>query len=492
MTGKSALRLLFLFLLLPALWGGVDDPIPLTAEEEAWLAEGHRVRVRVSDWPPFQFCDGTFEGISVDYIKKIFDRHGIEYTFVSGYDVPWVMALESIAEHEVIDLILTAKITESRKSDMLFTEEYLFLPWVIYTRVDYPFIRGVEDLRGKTISVPEGFVIADLIRENYPEITLKVIEGPSVSEKCLREVAEGLVDAHIGNLTVGSYIIMNQGFTNVKVAAPTPFGSHDQAMAVRNDWPELVGIINKTLDSFSPEEVGAIQNRWLSVRYEHGVSAGDILKWVLLVSLFFLTILILSLLWNRKLQQEIGARKSAEELLQSSEKRFRSLSEATFEGVILVVRGKIIDGNRAAAEMFGYTGEELIGMEAMDLVSPQERERQRALLTDNPGSYEVTGFRKDGTLFPTEAREKTALYGEKQVNVIAIRDLTEKRKTEEQIRLLHRILPICSQCGQVRDDRGHWSQLEDFVRKNSNADFSHSLCPSCAKALYPRYDLEGD
>ena len=105
---------------------------------------------------------------------------------------------------------------------MLFTKEYLFLPWVIYTRTDYPFIRGVEDLRGKTISAPEDYVIADLIKENYPEITLKVIEGPSASEKYLREVAEGMVDAHIGNLTVGSYIIINHGFTNVKVAAPTP------------------------------------------------------------------------------------------------------------------------------------------------------------------------------------------------------------------------------------------------------------------------------
>ncbi|MBN2628189.1 MAG: transporter substrate-binding domain-containing protein [Spirochaetales bacterium] len=128
---------------------------------------------------------------------------------------PWGQALEKIRDHEVIDLLPTAKITEDRKRDMLFTKEYLFLPWVIYTRTDYPFIRGVEDLRGKTIRVPEDYVIADLIKENYPEITLKVIEGPSASEKYLREVAEGMVDAHIGNLTVGSYIIINHEFTNV-------------------------------------------------------------------------------------------------------------------------------------------------------------------------------------------------------------------------------------------------------------------------------------
>lgn len=55
------------------------------------------------------------------------------------------------------------------------------------------------------------------------------------------------------------------------------------------------------------------------------------------------------------------------------------------------------------------------------------------------------------------------------------------------VRQLQGILPICSSCKKVRNDRGSWQAIESYVREHSDADFSHSICPECAAKLYPRF-----
>jgi len=57
----------------------------------------------------------------------------------------------------------------------------------------------------------------------------------------------------------------------------------------------------------------------------------------------------------------------------------------------------------------------------------------------------------------------------------------------KQIKTLSGMLPICSVCKKIRDDRGYWNQIEKYICEHSNADFSHSLCPECAEKLYPDY-----
>ena len=74
------------------------------------------------------------------------------------------------------------------------------------------------------------------------------------ADQCLELVASGAVDAYIGNLSIGTYLIQHNGYASLKVAAPTPFDNHNQSMAVRSDWPELVSIINKTLSTFTHGE----------------------------------------------------------------------------------------------------------------------------------------------------------------------------------------------------------------------------------------------
>lgn len=57
----------------------------------------------------------------------------------------------------------------------------------------------------------------------------------------------------------------------------------------------------------------------------------------------------------------------------------------------------------------------------------------------------------------------------------------------DQIKVLHGILPICSFCKQIRNDRGAWQRLEEYIQNHSEAEFSHSVCPKCMKEHYPDY-----
>lgn len=61
-----------------------------------------------------------------------------------------------------------------------------------------------------------------------------------------------------------------------------------------------------------------------------------------------------------------------------------------------------------------------------------------------------------------------------------------------EVRALSGLLPICSHCKRIRDDKGYWNQLESYIQKHSEAEFSHSICKECAKKLYPDLDFSED
>jgi len=61
----------------------------------------------------------------------------------------------------------------------------------------------------------------------------------------------------------------------------------------------------------------------------------------------------------------------------------------------------------------------------------------------------------------------------------------ELQEAMAKVKTLSGLLPICSSCKNIRDDRGYWNQIETYIRQRSEADFTHGICPKCAKKLYP-------
>lgn len=72
------------------------------------------------------------------------------------------------------------------------------------------------------------------------------------------------------------------------------------------------------------------------------------------------------------------------------------------------------------------------------------------------------------------------------------RDLLLSRAVEMEaamakIKILSGIIPICSSCKKIRDDAGYWQQVEEYISKHSEAEFSHGICNDCIKKLYPDF-----
>jgi hypothetical protein len=68
------------------------------------------------------------------------------------------------------------------------------------------------------------------------------------------------------------------------------------------------------------------------------------------------------------------------------------------------------------------------------------------------------------------------------------REMELKKRVEEaltEIKILSGLIPICSNCKKIRDDKGFWDQLEHYINVHSEATFTHSICPDCAEKLYP-------
>lgn len=62
---------------------------------------------------------------------------------------------------------------------------------------------------------------------------------------------------------------------------------------------------------------------------------------------------------------------------------------------------------------------------------------------------------------------------------------TELKTALDHVKQLQGLLPICSVCKKIRDDKGYWNRIEAYISQHSEAQFSHGICPECAKVLYP-------
>ncbi|MDP6909450.1 MAG: PAS domain S-box protein, partial [Flavobacteriales bacterium] len=123
-----------------------------------------------------------------------------------------------------------------------------------------------------------------------------------------------------------------------------------------------------------------------------------------------------------------------EKALKESEERFRRLSEASFEGVAIHEKGKILDASNKFAEMFGYKQSEVIGKTAKDFIAPEHLNSVLEKIEARDGKpYLSLALRKDGSTFPIEIQGKQALYHGKEARITSVRDITERKEAEKKL-----------------------------------------------------------
>ncbi len=216
---------------------------------------------------------------------------------------------------------------------------------------------------------------------------------------------------------------------------------------------------------------------------------------------------------------DVTERKLAEEALKQSEKKLRDITSSLAEGLyVLDDRGEITFMNPEAELLLGWTEAELRGKNAHDMVHNHRLNGTVVPFAECPIhnvtmkgeryiSRDEVFTRKDGSTFPASIHCSPLVESGKVVaSVTAFRDITDRKRIEQEreqliselqkalaeIKTLHGILPICSSCKKIRDDKGAWHQMEAYIHDHTNVEFSHGLCMECAKKMYPKYYKKDD
>jgi PAS domain S-box-containing protein len=131
-------------------------------------------------------------------------------------------------------------------------------------------------------------------------------------------------------------------------------------------------------------------------------------------------------------------------------------------------------------------------------VHPDDRPRVEQLVGQSVAKrrnieYECRIIRPDGDVRHLLNRNVVVTNGGGQPIRLAgtCLDITELKRTEERLRasmaevkVLQGILPICASCKRIRTDGGEWEAVESYVRERTDAEFTHGLCPDCAKKTW--------
>jgi PAS domain S-box-containing protein len=180
-----------------------------------------------------------------------------------------------------------------------------------------------------------------------------------------------------------------------------------------------------------------------------------------------------------------------------SEAAFRLMVENSQDiTAICDVDSRIRYSSPSAREVLGYEQEEILGSAGFDFIHPEDRASAVATLNQfvkTPGARDSIQYRTrhaDGSWVSLEV-VATNMLDHPVIRGVVIngRDVGKRKPAETEhehtIAGLAGVLPICSSCKKIRDEGGDWEDVEVYIRDHASVEFSHGMCPDCAKRLYP-------
>jgi len=179
--------------------------------------------------------------------------------------------------------------------------------------------------------------------------------------------------------------------------------------------------------------------------------------------------------------------------------------------VITDPAGNIEYANSKFIQVTGYTPAEILGKNPRVLKSGEQnpetyRELWQTIAAGKEWRGEFHNKKKNGELYWESASISPIrdLAGHITHYVAVKEDITTRKLAEAEreqliqdlqsalasVKSLSGLLPICSGCKKIRDDKGYWNQVESYIQKHTQATFSHGMCPDCIRKFYP--ELEED
>lgn len=215
-------------------------------------------------------------------------------------------------------------------------------------------------------------------------------------------------------------------------------------------------------------------------------------------------------------QQLMEEKQQAEAALKESEEQLDSIIKSVPDIIYRIDAQGCITFISDAVIRYGYMPRDLLSRNILELVHPDDRAKaarrinERRMVKRNSDDLEIRFLvGRNGPialesepivlisaqgLYRTELPNARIFIGTQGI----ARDITERKRAAEereklvnelqnaltQVKTLTGLIPICASCKKIRDDKGYWNQIETYLRNHSDAQFSHGICPECARKLY--------
>jgi sigma-B regulation protein RsbU (phosphoserine phosphatase) len=231
----------------------------LEAEQRSWLAQHLEISLGVTrSSAPVEFIDPheAHSGATAAYAALLSASLGFEFEIKSYSSNREVV---TAGQKREIDCWMKSS---GDDETMLVTKPYLTIPIVVVVPDTVTGTISLEDAQSMdmSIAVVDGSVAQGNLRETFPD--LHVITVPDVA-RGLDKVSFGSADAMVVNLAAANYFFDKKGIANLRIGGESGF-AWPLAIGCREDWPQLIGIMQHGLDSISVEQQGNIYRQWVA------------------------------------------------------------------------------------------------------------------------------------------------------------------------------------------------------------------------------------
>ena len=400
----------------------------LSSKQKDYLDNKEKIKICIDDfWRPFEYMQNPEKkGISQDYMK--------EFSKIIKKDINLVSTKSfkesnSFMNSGLCDASIATSYKDIEIDDIVLSTPYFSLPYVVATKSNTPYIYDIDQIKDKRIGMVRDYAYIKKIKTNYPNI--EIIEFDDIDEG-MRSLSSKNIFAFIDLASSISYSIKKQHLLDIKISGQLK-DEWQLRLTTTHEDSLLLDTLNYSINSLSSETKNAILNKWLTVMIHKETDYS--LLWQL--SIFFIILFIFFLYGFQKL-------KKSKEIVEESLLNIQRILDTTIEAISVSDKDhNIIVINKSALDIFGYTREEFLKLNAFDVIAPDSLSKvRRAFTQSSTGQYELNLVKKDRTIFPALVAGTNIIYKNKSARVSTVINLTSLKEAQKDLEKLNNELEI--------------------------------------------------
>jgi PAS domain S-box-containing protein len=443
---------------------------PLNERELAYLAKTKEiVFVSQPSHAPFEFVHKKqISGMNVELAQWMAADMGFKIRFEIA---PLTEAMEMVREGKA-DAMTSLFFSESRDKEFDFTQTIKLTPLTLYVRGDRSDIHNLYDLEGLKVAIMGSGRAMEILQQRGIRCEIKFVP---TTEDCVKLVENGTCDAMIGNELVTQHFMYSTGNGDLRIVGEPIFTAR-LGMAVAEGNHELLAILNKGI-SYAQKTgtMNKIQAKWLGSEYaRQTMPIETILMIASITSAAVALVIMMILLWNRKLKREVADRTRQ---FAESEERLRKIFEQSPDAVFVLDReGNVVSANTSACELVKMGKQELLAKRVHDLVpaqfSGEVDTNMDQWFNGELEQCEGVSMAADGSIKPIEMTGTLQDIGGRNLLQLHVRDITLRKEAEDK---LHAARQMAEEAKQMAENAREIAENASQAKSEFLANMSHEI-----------------